>query len=57
MKGNIVPNVKVGTGSPRAVEPATSKHPQYKGSLTINGAKYWLSGWKRTGDDVRTTLL
>ena len=24
--------------------------PGYKGSATINGAQYWLSGWKRTGE-------
>ena len=49
-------NVKVGTGSLRAVEPATPKHPAYKGSVTIGGAKYWLSGWNRTGDDGSTYL-
>jgi hypothetical protein len=51
MKGNIVPNVKVGTGILRAVEPTTSKHPKHKGSVTINGGKFWLSGWNRTCDD------
>jgi uncharacterized protein (DUF736 family) len=49
-------NVKVGTGSLRAVEPATPKHPAYKGSVTINGQKFWLSGWKKTGDDGSTYL-
>jgi hypothetical protein len=49
-------NVKVGTGSLRAVEAATPKDPAYKGSVTINGAKYWLSGWKRSGDDGSTYL-
>ena len=49
-------NIKVGTGSLRAVEPAPSKHPQYKGSVTIDGRKYRLSGWKCTGDDVSTYL-
>ena len=51
-----MPNVKVGIGSLRAVERAISKHPQHKGSVTINGAKYWLSGWKRSGDDGSTYL-
>jgi uncharacterized protein (DUF736 family) len=40
----------------RAVEPATPKHPAYKGSVIINGQKFWLSGWKRTGDDGSTYL-
>lgn len=56
MKGKIIPNVKVGIGSLRAVERATSKHPQYKGSLTIGAAKCWLSGWNHTGDDEATYL-
>jgi hypothetical protein len=51
-----MPNVKVGTGSLRAVERATSKHPQNKGSVTIGRAKYWLSDWNRTGDDGSTYL-
>ena len=51
-----MPNVKVGTGSLRAVEATTPRHPAYKGSVTISGAKYWLSGWKRTGDDGSTYL-
>lgn len=29
---------------------ATENHPDYKGSITINGQKYWLSGWLRTND-------
>ena len=29
-------NVKVSTGSLRAVEAATPKHPAYKGSVSIN---------------------
>lgn len=49
-------NVKVGTGSPCAAEPATPNHPAYKGSETIGCAKYWLSGGSRTGDDGSTYL-
>jgi hypothetical protein len=47
---------KVGGGSLRAVTPKTEKHPSYKGSLTIDGRKYWLSGWKRDGDDGKPWL-
>ena len=47
---------KVGSGSLRAVEPKSEKHPSYKGSLTIDGRKYWLSGWKRMGDDGKPWL-
>lgn len=28
----------------------SEKHPDYKGSITINGQKYWLSGWLRLND-------
>lgn len=24
------------------------KHPDYKGSLNVNGVEYWISGWKKT---------
>jgi hypothetical protein len=27
----------------------TDKHPDYKGSLTIGGAEYWLSAWIKDG--------
>src|SRR5579885_1177545 len=27
----------------------TEKHPDYSGSINIEGVEYWLSGWKRTG--------
>jgi hypothetical protein len=47
---------KVGTGSLRAVTAKTEKHPSYKGSLTIGTQKYWLSGWKRIGDDGKPWL-
>jgi len=47
---------KIGNGSLRAVEPKSERHPTYKGSLTIDGRKYWLSGWKRMGDDGKPWL-
>ena len=25
------------------------KHPDYKGSVTVNGVGYWLAGWLRSG--------
>jgi len=25
----------------------TEKHPDFKGSININGEEFWLSGWKR----------
>jgi len=25
----------------------TEKHPDYKGSINIEGTEYWLSGWKK----------
>lgn len=28
-----------------------SSHPDYKGKVTIAGKDYWLSGWKKEGDD------
>jgi len=27
----------------------TDKHPDYKGTLTISGAEYWLSAWIKDG--------
>lgn len=28
----------------------TEKHPDYKGSMLIEGQKYWLSGWSKKGE-------
>ena len=45
-------NTKVGTGSLRAVEAKSEKHPGYKVSVTLNdGTRLFLSGWNRQGPD------
>lgn len=28
----------------------TDKHPDFKGSLNVDGVEYWVSGWKRKED-------
>lgn len=28
----------------------SEKHPDYKGTITIEGKKYWVSGWLKTRD-------
>ncbi len=28
-------------------EKETDKHPDFKGSLDVNGVQYWVSAWKR----------
>ncbi len=28
----------------------TEKHPDYTGSLNVNGVEFWVSGWKRKPD-------
>lgn len=27
----------------------SDKHPDYRGSVTINGVDYWISGWRKDG--------
>jgi hypothetical protein len=51
-------NNKVGRGSLRAVEPTPTNEraPTYKGSVEIQGKKFWLSGWRRMGDDGKYWL-
>ena len=29
----------------------TDKHPDFRGSINVDGKEYWLSGWKRKPDD------
>ena len=29
------------------VDRATEKHPDFKGSINVEGKEYWLSGWKK----------
>jgi hypothetical protein len=29
------------------VDRASSKHPDFKGSLDVNGRQYWVSGWQK----------
>lgn len=29
----------------------TDKHPEYTGSININGVEYWLSAWVKTAGD------
>ena len=33
------------------MEAKTENHPSYKGSIEIEGRRFWLSGWRREGDD------
>jgi hypothetical protein len=28
----------------------TEKHPDFTGSLNVNGVEFWVSGWKRKAD-------
>jgi len=32
-------------------EKKTDNHPDYRGSINVNGVDYWLSGWKRKPTD------
>jgi hypothetical protein len=32
----------------QAKEKKTEKHPDYDGSINIDGKDYWLSGWRKT---------
>lgn len=35
----------------------TEQHPDYRGSIRINGQDYWLSGWKKRSKDGTKTYL
>lgn len=34
----------------------TEKHPDYKGSVNVNGVDYWQSAWIRTSKDGKTYM-
>jgi len=35
----------------------TEKHPDYNGSINIDGKDYWLSGWKNKAKETGKTYL
>ncbi len=36
----------------------TDKHPDFKGSIDVEGVEYWLSGWKRQpGDNPKSPAV
>lgn len=35
----------------------SDKHPDFKGSLTVDGKEYWVSGWKRIGNNKKFISL
>lgn len=34
----------------------TDKHPDYNGTINVNGDEYWLSGWKKQSKDGKPYL-
>jgi hypothetical protein len=38
-------------------ERKTDKHPHFKGSGEIDGVEYWVSAWKREGDNPKAPAL
>jgi hypothetical protein len=36
---------------------ASEKHPDYKGDCTLNGQKYWISAWIKTGKNGKFMSL
>lgn len=35
----------------------SDNHPDFKGSLNINGTEYWVSGWKKQGNGKKFISL
>jgi len=35
----------------------SDKHPDFKGSITVEGKEYWVSGWKRIGNNKKFISL
>ena len=38
-------------------EKKTDKHPDYRGDCTINGQKFWISAWIKTGKNGKFMSL
>jgi hypothetical protein len=34
----------------------SDKHPDYSGTINIDGRDYWLSGWLKEGKNLRMTI-
>lgn len=46
--------LKPNTGSLfKAKERATDRHPEYTGSINIDGREYWLAGWVKEGQSQK----
>ena len=35
----------------------TDKHPHFTGTAMVEGVEYWVSGWKREGDNPKAPAL
>ena len=40
-----------------AKEKKTEKHPDYTGHLNVEGHEYFISAWKKTGDNPKAPVL
>ncbi len=40
----------------QAKEKKTDKHPDYDGSINVDGHDYWVSGWKKVSKNGNTFL-
>jgi uncharacterized protein (DUF736 family) len=57
MKGNTVAYDNSNKGALfQARDKKTENHPDYDGTINIDGQEYWLSGWKRTSAKGTTFL-